>query len=245
METTDGRIRASDAEREEYATILRAAMTEGRLSLEEGEERLAKVYAATYRDELGPLTYDLPDGGRRALFDTPEFREQARRHLRRHTGRVALIATVLVGFWVLTAIVAAPHFFWPAIPIAILLIGLFRRRAWHRAWLGGRSGPWGHGWAGRGSGWGERAGGWGERAGGWGERGGGWARRRPGWGPGWGQDWGPGPGGHAHGPGGHGHGPGWGGPGRGWGGHGPQAPREPQGAGPGSGQGGGGGDKRD
>src|SRR6266545_3185813 len=73
-----GRVRASDAEREQYATILRAAMTEGRLNLEEGEERLAKAYAATYRDELDPLTADLPDGGRRALFDTPEMRAACR-----------------------------------------------------------------------------------------------------------------------------------------------------------------------
>ncbi|HEU4425077.1 MAG TPA: DUF1707 domain-containing protein, partial [Pilimelia sp.] len=50
------RLRASDAEREQIATILRAAMTEGRLNLQEGEERLAAAYAATYRDELGPLT---------------------------------------------------------------------------------------------------------------------------------------------------------------------------------------------
>jgi hypothetical protein len=61
------RLRTSDKEREQVAEILRAAMTEGRLTLEEGEERLAAVYAAKFRDELGPLTADLPDGGRQAL----------------------------------------------------------------------------------------------------------------------------------------------------------------------------------
>jgi hypothetical protein len=126
------RIRASDAEREEYAQILRAAMTEGRLSLEEGEERLGKVYAATYRDELDPLTTDLPEGGRAALFKTPEFQTKVRQHLRTHTGRVGAIAAVLIGIWVLTAAVTEPYFFWPAIPIGFLLVGLWRHRMWTR-----------------------------------------------------------------------------------------------------------------
>src|SRR6266542_6493687 len=108
-----GRVRASDAEREQYATILRAAMTEGRLNLEEGEERLAKAYAATYRDDLGPLTADLPDGGRHALYDTPEARQEFRRGARRHISVVALIAGVLIALWLLSG----AHFFWPAIPL--------------------------------------------------------------------------------------------------------------------------------
>ena len=58
-------------------------MAEGRLTLEEGEERLAAAYAAKYRDELKPLTTDLPDGGRRALADTPEARLATRRGMRR------------------------------------------------------------------------------------------------------------------------------------------------------------------
>ena len=55
-----GRVRASDSEREEYAQILRAAMAEGRLTMEIGEERLGQAYGATYRDELAPLIADLP-----------------------------------------------------------------------------------------------------------------------------------------------------------------------------------------
>src|SRR4030088_2207681 len=122
------RIRASDAEREDYAQILRAAMTEGRLNLEEGEERLAKTYAAVYRDELDPLTTDLPEGGRRALINTPGFQNNARLHLRAHAGRVGLIAAVLIGIWAFTAAVTEPYFFWPAIPIGFLLVSLWRHR---------------------------------------------------------------------------------------------------------------------
>ncbi|RII19749.1 hypothetical protein DSC45_07035 [Streptomyces sp. YIM 130001] len=53
-------IRASDADRDRVAERLRDAMAEGRLSLEEFEERLEETYQArTYR-ELEPITRDLP-----------------------------------------------------------------------------------------------------------------------------------------------------------------------------------------
>ncbi len=120
------RLRTSDTEREQVAEILRAAMTEGRLTLEEGEERLGAVYAARFRDELGPLTADLPDGGRRALVETPQARAATRRGLRRHAGIVAIIAVVLTGLWALSA----AHFFWPAIPLAFLVVGLVRHARW-------------------------------------------------------------------------------------------------------------------
>jgi hypothetical protein len=122
------RLRTSDQEREQVATILRAAMTEGRLTLEEGEERLAAVYAAKYRDELGPLTADLPDGGRRALAETPEARAATRRGMRRHVTFVAVVAAVLTGLWVLSS----AHFFWPIIPLAFLFMGLARHARYNR-----------------------------------------------------------------------------------------------------------------
>ncbi len=119
---TSTRLRTSDQEREQIAEILRAAMTEGRLTLEEGEQRLAAAYAATYRDELRPLTADLPDGGRRALAETPQARLATRRSLRRHALIVASVAMILTGFWILSG----AHFFWPAIPLAFLVMGLVR-----------------------------------------------------------------------------------------------------------------------
>lgn len=116
------RLRASDTEREQIAEILRAAMGEGRLSLEEGEERLGRVYAATFRDELAPLTADLPENGRRALAETPQARAATRRGLRRHTGAVVSVAAILTGVWLLSG----AHFFWPAIPLFFLVMGLMR-----------------------------------------------------------------------------------------------------------------------
>jgi hypothetical protein len=55
------RVRASDPEREAFAKVVQDAVGQGRLTLEEGEERLAQVYAARFRDELDPLVADLPE----------------------------------------------------------------------------------------------------------------------------------------------------------------------------------------
>jgi hypothetical protein len=135
------RLRTSDQEREKIAEILRAAMTEGRLNLEEGEERLAAAYAAKYRDELAPLTADLPDGGRQAVADSPEARLATRRALRRHAGFVASIALILTGLWILSS----AHFFWPAIPLAFLVMGLIRHAGWRHHHYHGhpeRVAPW-------------------------------------------------------------------------------------------------------
>ena len=120
------RLRTSDAEREQVAKILRAAMTEGRLTLEEGEERLGAVYAAKFRDELLPLTADLPENGRRALAETPEAVAATRRDVRRHVTFVAFAALALTGLWLLSG----AHFFWPIFPLFFLFIGL-RRHAHH------------------------------------------------------------------------------------------------------------------
>src|SRR2546423_7689249 len=53
-------LRASDADRERVAEILRTAATEGRLDLNELDERLATVYAAKTYAELEPVVRDLP-----------------------------------------------------------------------------------------------------------------------------------------------------------------------------------------
>ena len=55
-------LRASNADRERVAEILRTAATEGRLDLDELDERLAAVYRAKTYADLVPLTRDLPVG---------------------------------------------------------------------------------------------------------------------------------------------------------------------------------------
>jgi hypothetical protein len=140
MTTPSGpRLRASDAEREQIAAILRAAMTEGRLNLDEGESRLAAAYGATYRDELGPLTADLPDGGRGALARTPEAQAQEkaemRLFLRRRAGVVAAVAVLFAALFI-----ANGALFFPVFPLIVLLFFL-HWASWGRRTYG-RRGDW-------------------------------------------------------------------------------------------------------
>lgn len=56
-------MRASDADRERVANVLREAAGDGRLTMDELDERLDSVYAAKTYAELEPITHDLPDSG--------------------------------------------------------------------------------------------------------------------------------------------------------------------------------------
>jgi hypothetical protein len=56
-------LRASDADRESVANVLREAAGDGRLTMDELDERLDAVYAAKTYAELEPITHDLPAAG--------------------------------------------------------------------------------------------------------------------------------------------------------------------------------------
>jgi hypothetical protein len=62
------RLRVSDADRHQVAEVLRAAAGDGRIDLDELDERLAATYAARTYADLVPLTDDLPG----ARVPTPE-----------------------------------------------------------------------------------------------------------------------------------------------------------------------------
>ncbi|SEF35893.1 Cell wall-active antibiotics response 4TMS YvqF [Amycolatopsis pretoriensis] len=59
-ELTPDQMRASDADRERVAQVLHNALSEGRITVNELEERLSTVYAAKTIGELKPVTADLP-----------------------------------------------------------------------------------------------------------------------------------------------------------------------------------------
>ncbi|MGW4064139.1 DUF1707 SHOCT-like domain-containing protein [Amycolatopsis sp. NPDC004747] len=118
-DTHPARIRAADADRERVATAVQHAGSEGRLTLEEVEERLTRVYAARFTDELAALTTDLP----RPAPPRPGFpltRDALRRHpaLRLHLAVVVAIAAVVLVRWV----VLGAGFFWPAFPMFWLAV---------------------------------------------------------------------------------------------------------------------------
>jgi hypothetical protein len=58
--TTDQSMRASDQDREQVVEILRGQYTEGRLTLEEFDERISAAYAGKTWGDLLNLTRDLP-----------------------------------------------------------------------------------------------------------------------------------------------------------------------------------------
>ncbi|MFB9239185.1 DUF1707 domain-containing protein [Plantactinospora siamensis] len=141
MTTAPGpRLRASDAERERLADLLRTAMAEGRLTLAEGEERLTAAYAAVYRDELGALVADLP-GGHRAVPDSSPAGRPARvagrmPPDRRHPGRPAppdrwpaprpvVVFALLLAAVIAASVLVGRPVFWP-VPLAFIGYGLLR-----------------------------------------------------------------------------------------------------------------------
>jgi hypothetical protein len=106
--TIPNRLRAADADRERVATLVQAAGAEGRLTLEEIEDRLGAVYATKYTDELKALTADLPaePAPRAGRFVPP-------RALRIHAAIVAVLAVLIIARWV----ASGAEFFWPIAPI--------------------------------------------------------------------------------------------------------------------------------
>ncbi len=56
------RMRISDAERDQVMEVLREAAAQGRITLDELDERLNAVYAAKTYADLEPVTDDLPTG---------------------------------------------------------------------------------------------------------------------------------------------------------------------------------------
>ena len=61
--TDPSQLRISDADRHQVAELLREAAGEGRLDLEELDERLEATYAAKTYADLVPITIDLPVPG--------------------------------------------------------------------------------------------------------------------------------------------------------------------------------------
>ena len=58
-----GRMRVSDADREQAADVLREAAGQGRISMDELDERLELAYAAKTYADLAEVTHDLPQAG--------------------------------------------------------------------------------------------------------------------------------------------------------------------------------------
>jgi hypothetical protein len=67
-----GNLRASDADRDQVATLLSTAYAEGRLTREEHDERVDQLMAARTFDDLIPITRDLVVVGSRPPVAAPQ-----------------------------------------------------------------------------------------------------------------------------------------------------------------------------
>ena len=67
-------IRASDADRERVAEVVRRAVGDGRLALVEGDERQTRAYGAVFRHELAPIVADLEPDADLTTTDAPHGR---------------------------------------------------------------------------------------------------------------------------------------------------------------------------
>ena len=124
-------VRASDADRERVAEILHGAAGQGLLTMDEVDERLARVYAATYTRDLAPLTADLPEGGRRFAPVDLRVRSRARAVARAHLAGYLGLVLLMVAIWVATG---ADYYFWPVWPAIGMLPALVSHlAAAHRA----------------------------------------------------------------------------------------------------------------
>jgi Domain of unknown function (DUF1707) len=131
-------VRASDADRERVAAILRGAAGQGLLTLAEVDERLGRVYAATYVGDLPPLTADLPEGGRRLAPADPGVRSRARAVARAHLAGYVGLVLLMVAIWVATG---ADYYFWPVWPAIGMLPAVVSHLAAAR-WAGDPSRSW-------------------------------------------------------------------------------------------------------
>ena len=113
-------LRASDAEREQTATLLREHYTDGRLTLEELQDRLDRAYTATTVGDLETLTSDLPvhrsagTGPSTPIHPSPASSEWKRR--RDRVLAYVVLMLFLIGIWAASGMQGS---FWPIWPILV------------------------------------------------------------------------------------------------------------------------------
>ena len=94
------RLRISDADRHRVAELLREAAGEGRLDIDELDERLEAAYAAKTYGDLVPLTADLPLGAKHhPLAETPPAGPPGVPALRFDTSVAIMGGTSRKGLW--------------------------------------------------------------------------------------------------------------------------------------------------
>jgi hypothetical protein len=114
-------LRASDADRERVAQMLREHYSAGRLSDEDLSERVETAYAARTTADLATLTEDLPSSAAPAQKPPPRRRRGVlERSVRVHATVYLVVNVMLIAIWA----AAGGGYFWPIWSILGWGIGL-------------------------------------------------------------------------------------------------------------------------
>jgi hypothetical protein len=117
------RMRAGDADRATAVERLGRHLGEGRLTVEEFDERIGQAHAAVYLDQLPPLFTDLP----------PDPPPVVPRRPRSQTWAPSAALFVVAALVVSMSMVLAVHGIVPIFPLVLLFVFL-RSRRWSRRW---------------------------------------------------------------------------------------------------------------
>lgn len=112
------RLRIGDTERDAVVELLGAAFAEGYLDRSELDVRTERALAATTGAELEAVRRDLP--ARLDPVEATAVRERhqaAERGARAHLTSYAAGVALMVGIWLVTAVVFGATYFWPVWPI--------------------------------------------------------------------------------------------------------------------------------
>ena len=117
------RMRAGDKDRQAVVELLGKHFGEGRLTVEEFDERVVRAHASVYLDELPTLTADLP--GEQTQRPHP-----TRSRMPMPAGVLLILLAVLLAWSLVTAVIyGAPPLF------ALFLVFMFlRHRRFSRRW---------------------------------------------------------------------------------------------------------------
>jgi Domain of unknown function (DUF1707) len=122
MGDLEPRMRAGDKDRQRVVEVLGRHFGEGRLRVDEFDERVARAHAAVYLDELPPLTADLP-------ADPVPIRHPASPRAWAPHAAIAVLMAMVLAWSVFAVVHGAPPLF------ALLLLFVFlRHRRWSRRW---------------------------------------------------------------------------------------------------------------
>jgi hypothetical protein len=129
----DPGLRASDADREQISEQLRRQHAEGRLDVEELQERIDRCYQSKTVGELAELVRDLPS-------EVEPERDRAGLSVARRLLALPL-PVLLLAFAVAAGAAAAatgrhgPHGFWVVIPLLFIArLWFWRRPPWRASW---------------------------------------------------------------------------------------------------------------